>query len=95
MKRISEFLAFCFIAGEMLTVCTLIGCVTNGEPFPVWFRAAWTFYCGTLVIGLAGVVVVLIAKVTQKYRRWRNRCRRLGMVRMNIDTGVWYYEGGR
>ena len=95
MKRISEFLAVCFFGGEMLTIYTLVGCVTNGEPFPVWFRAAWYFYCGTLLIGLAGAAVYLIAKIAQKCRQRNNSRRRLGMVRMNLDTGRWYCERDR
>ncbi len=69
MKRVWEFLAICFIMGELLTIYTLIGCVRNGEPFPPWFRAAWWFYCGVFALVLVGAAALLAVKGVRAFRR--------------------------
>ena len=95
MKKVLEFLVFCYLVGEMLTVYTMIACVTFSEPFPAWFHGAWVFYCVTMLIALSGVVAALVWVSAREIKARSRKNRRLGMVRMDQCTGRWYCEGAR
>lgn len=93
MKRILEFLTVCYILGEMLTVYTLIACTSTPQPFPAWFQPAWYFYLVTMSIVIAAVVAALVRVSVREIKRRSRKNRRLGMVRMDLDSGRWFCEG--
>jgi hypothetical protein len=95
MKRVLEFLAVCYIIGEMITVYTMIACTSLDAPFPVWFRGAWIFYLVTMGIVVAGVLAAISVVSVSEIKRWSRKKRRLGMVRMDVNTGRWFYENVR
>jgi predicted membrane channel-forming protein YqfA (hemolysin III family) len=95
MEKTKNFLgalAGCYIFGEMITVYTLIACTSTPQPFPAWFQPAWYFYLVTMSIVIAAVVAALVMVSVREIRRRSRKNRRLGMVRMNVNTGMWYYD---
>ena len=95
MKQISEFFALLFFFGEMFTIYTLVGCVSNGEPFPDWFGVVWWLYVAVFVLGVAGALMWGTVKGISAWRRWRRRRRYGGYIRYDCATERWYSEGGR
>lgn len=84
MKQIFEFFGFLALAGESVTIYTLIACVSNSEPFPAWFPSAWYL----LVFGTIAAVIGALVRLTM--RRKRNRQKRLGMIQVEGRTGRVY-----
>lgn len=84
MKQIFEFFGFLALVGEFATIYTLAACVSNSEPFPAWFPAAWYL----LVFGTIAAVIGALVRLTM--RRKRNRQKRLGMIKIEGRTGRVY-----
>lgn len=86
MKRIVEWLAGAYFAGECYVLYCVGATCWGGQPFPQAAQSVGAALIWGAALALVLAALWLCGRVVKHYRRPR----RLGMIRMDRDGGFYY-----